>query len=109
MFGDNMHRKGLGGQAAAMRGEENAVGIPTKIAPSNKPGAFFCDDDFENAKPEIDSGFDRLAAHLKAERHVVWPADGIGTGRADLQNKAPKIWDYIEARRRQLAAIDPRA
>ncbi|KKL05458.1 hypothetical protein LCGC14_2605850, partial [marine sediment metagenome] len=34
VFGDNMQRRGLGGQAFAMRGEPNAVGIPTKIFPS---------------------------------------------------------------------------
>lgn len=105
VFGDNMLRKGLGGQAAAMRGEPNAVGIPTKIAPSNRPAAFFSNDDFEDAKPEIDKGFDHLAAHLKSEGHVVWPADGIGTGLADLQNKAPLIWDYIETRRLKLETI----
>lgn len=30
LFGDNLERRGFGGQAAAMRAEPNAVGIPTK-------------------------------------------------------------------------------
>ena len=33
LFGDNLEQRGLGGQAAAMRGEPNAVGIPTKKRP----------------------------------------------------------------------------
>ena len=30
VFGDNLAKKGLGGQAREMRGEPNAVGIATK-------------------------------------------------------------------------------
>ena len=37
LFGDNLQRVGLGGQAKEMRGEPNAVGIATKKAPDNKP------------------------------------------------------------------------
>lgn len=108
VFGDNMLRKDLGGQAAEIRGEPNAVGIPTKNAPSNRPAAYFSDDDFDAAKPEIDSGFDRLETHLKSGGVVVWPTDGIGTGRADLEIKAPRNWDYVEARRLRLDAIAAR-
>lgn len=45
VFGDNMMRKGLGGQAAAMRGEPNAVGIPTKELPSMANNAFLSEAD----------------------------------------------------------------
>ena len=41
LFGDNLERRGFGGQAAAMRGEPNAVGIPTKKKPSYAGDAFF--------------------------------------------------------------------
>lgn len=41
LFGDNLERRGLGGQAAAMRDEPNAIGIPTKKSPSYKNAAFF--------------------------------------------------------------------
>ena len=43
VFGDNMVRQGYGGQAREMRGEPNAVGIPTKWRPDNTDGAFFYD------------------------------------------------------------------
>ncbi|MBK6589930.1 MAG: hypothetical protein IPG22_16715 [Acidobacteria bacterium] len=36
LYGDNLTRRGFGGQAAAMRGEPNVVGIPTKKLPSNR-------------------------------------------------------------------------
>jgi len=35
VFGDNLQRKGLGGQAKEMRGEPNAIGIPTKKGSSS--------------------------------------------------------------------------
>jgi len=43
LFGDNLFGQGFGGQAAAMRGEPNCVGIPTKKFPSSRHGAFFTD------------------------------------------------------------------
>ena len=105
VFGDNMLRRGFGGQAAEMRGEPNAVGIPTKNTPSNAPAAFFSDKDFETAKSVIDEACDQLETHLKNGGKVVWPEDGIGTGRADLANRSPKIWDYLEERRIQIEKI----
>ena len=38
VFGDNMLRKGFGGQAKEMRGEPNAVGVPVKWRPSRDAG-----------------------------------------------------------------------
>jgi len=45
VFGDNMLRKGFGGQAKEMRGEPNAVGVPVKWRPSRDAGAYFTDRD----------------------------------------------------------------
>lgn len=105
VFGDNMKRYGKGGQAKEMRGEPNVVGIPTKNSPANHDAAYFSDADFEKAKPEIDAAFARLAEHLQNGGKVVWPADGIGTGLADLENRAPRIWEHIEERLSQLEVI----
>lgn len=96
LFGDNMARRGYGGQACAMRGEPNAVGIPTKRYPSNQPTAFFRDEDFDDAKQAIDDGFVRAAAHLNAGLPVVLPQDGLGTGLARLDTAAPRIRRYID-------------
>ncbi len=105
VFGDNLQRKGLGGQAKFMRGEPNAVGIPTKKAPSNKEHAFSSDEDFREAIAEIDSAFCRLSTHMKSGGIVVWPEDGIGTGFAELPRRAPKIWQYLEKCRAQLREL----
>lgn len=105
VFGDNMQRAGNGGQAKAMRGEDNTVGIPTKWRPSSTENSFFSDDDFDRVRPEIDAAFVRLALQLHIGGDIVWPTDGIGTGRAELPKRAPLIWNYIEAERLSLEKL----
>lgn len=96
LFGDNMARRGFGGQAREMRGEPNAIGIPTKWMPCNAPDAFFSDDDFEKVKGHIDKGFCLAVAHLIKEGIVVVPEDGLGTGLARLQETAPRLAAHID-------------
>ncbi len=92
-FGDNIARKGLGGQAAACRGEPNAVGIPTKWKPSMTPDSFFSDADLEFWLKE--SYQDRIRL-LDFKGIIVWPSNGIGTGLACLPIKAPRIYAEIK-------------
>ena len=96
VFGDNMKGTGYGGQAASMRGERNTVGIPTKWAPYMTPNSFFSDDDFDVVAPVIQKRFQLLIDYMAAGGDVVWPADGVGTGRAELIQRAPRIWTLIE-------------
>ncbi len=95
VFGDNVQRIGLGGQAREMRGEPNAVGIPTK----RSPHVYFRDDDYDEAVASMQTAFNRLANHLLlAGGVIVFPALGIGTGLANLPSQAPKIWNYLNAK-----------
>lgn len=87
VFGDNLSRIGFGGQAAEARGEPNSVGVITKISPSR----YLNDDYWELVKDPIVIAFDRLRVHLLKGENIVWPLDGVGTGLADLQNRAPMI------------------
>jgi len=99
LFGDNLACRGLGGQAAAMRGEPNAVGIPTKKLPSNNDEAFFTDAELEQNKAAIDQAFEYLTRKSTAlEQIIVMPANGLGTGRAQLQNRAPLTFAYLQKR-----------
>ena len=106
VFGDNMRRTGLGGQAAECRGEPNAVGIPTKWYPSKHPSAYFRDGDLLEAQLLIDEAFERLEQHLRDGKVVVWPLHGIGTGLANLDNCAPQIMAYIKARYERLRKME---
>jgi hypothetical protein len=99
VFGDNMVERGMGGQAKETRGEPNAVGIPTKKFPHMRAGAFFTDADFGTWFEKANPKFQRLK---NSNRPIVWPEDGIGTGLAQLQQRAPRIWAQLEAWRAEL-------
>jgi hypothetical protein len=111
-WGDNLARVGgknnpKSGQAFACRDEPNAVGIPSKLRPSMDTDAFFTDRDYDRAKAAFDEGFIRMANHLAAGGTVIWPADGIGTGRAQLAQRAPRVWAYLERCRERLFSLAP--
>jgi hypothetical protein len=104
LYGDNMERRGFGGQARELRGEPNAIGVPTKRTPNMGDLAFFTNEDFDDAevKNSIDFATDMAFAWLAAGGEVVVPKDGIGTGLAQLEVRAPKIFDYINDRLKKL-------
>lgn len=103
LFGDNLEQRGYGGQAATMRGEPNAVGIPTKKKPSMESDAFFTDAEFEQNKAAIDRAFATIATITDSTRVIVIPSDGLGTGRAQMQKRAPKTFAYLQNRLDELA------
>lgn len=105
LFGDNLERRGFGGQAAAMRGEPNAVGIPTKKSPSYRDDAFFSDEEFEQNKASIDAAFAEIMnAVTDSIRVIVIPSGGLGTGRAQLERRAPRTFAYLQKRLTELAS-----
>ncbi|MBX3295823.1 MAG: hypothetical protein KF762_08930 [Acidobacteria bacterium] len=105
LFGDNLERRGFGGQAAAMRGEPNAVGIPTKKSPSYRDDAFFSDEEFEQNKASIDAAFAEIMnAVTDSIRVIVIPSDGLGTGRAQLERRAPRTFAYHQKRMTEIAS-----
>jgi hypothetical protein len=91
LFGDNLTRKGYGGQAKEMRDEPNAIGIPTKKLPTNGPNAFFSDIELEINKYVIDRAFGKIPR----DKTIVMSSSGLGTGLAQLDVKAPKTYAYL--------------
>jgi hypothetical protein len=96
VFGDNVERRGFGGQAAEMRGEPNAVGIPTKWFPKLTPKAFFWDHQRDEILPILEVDYQTLVDALNQGKTVVWPTDNIGTGLSRLPVYAPKLWVEME-------------
>lgn len=94
VFGDNVRRTGYGGQAAAMRGEPNAIGVATKWAPSNAASAFFGDED-AGAWRWVEADLARIRAALDEGRVVHVPRDGLGTGLSRLPTLAPRIYRHL--------------
>jgi len=99
VFGDNVERVGLGGQAAEMRGEPNAIGVATKWKPTMNMDAFFYDRGGvlphmateDDAKRIILSDMLPIRLALNTGRTVVLPEDGIGTGLSKLPLYAPRL------------------
>ena len=105
LFGDNLERRGFGGQAAVMRREPNAIGIPTKKSPSYRDDAFFSDDEFEQNKASIDAAFaEIMRAITDSIRVIVIPSDGLGTGRAQLERRAPRTFAHLQKRLTEIAS-----
>ena len=99
LFGDNMQRIGLGGQAKEMRGEPNAFGVPTKWAPTMNPLHFFTDASLNNENVVNAIKFPFILAYTFMDdkgNNVCLPEDGLGTGLSQLEDRAPTILLAIE-------------
>ena|SRR5687768_10506382 len=93
VFGDNVRRIGLGGQAKEMRGEPNAIGVVTKYYPSMAPRSFF--NDTAECMELVMQDLMVVQNALDQELKVVVPLDGIGAGLSRLPELAPRLYDYI--------------
>lgn len=94
LFGDNLLQIGMGGQAKEMRGEPNAIGIPTKRSPEMKETAFFTDREYHDNIKAINKALEKC----KNYRILIIPSDGLGTGLARLEEKAPRTFKYLQDR-----------
>ncbi|MBS7812388.1 DUF7831 domain-containing protein [Roseococcus pinisoli] len=94
IYGDNLVHVGTGG-TACIRREPNSLGVPTKKVPAMHDLAYFTDDDFQQVSHHIDRAFGKAREQLEAGGDVVLPAGGLGTGRAGLAHRAPRIFAHI--------------
>ena len=89
VFGDNVERRGYGGQAKEMRDEPNAIGVVTKWSPSMSSRAFF--DDTQECRDLVLNDLMTVQYLLDCGRTVVVPTDGVGTGLSRLHTVAPEL------------------
>ena len=91
VLGDNMVRKGKGGQAV-IRDCPNAFGIATKRYPSMNEDAFFSDqpDEFDVVMNDL-----RQLYKLSKSHTIVFPVGGIGTGLAQMEKRSFAIWSKM--------------
>ena len=102
LFGDNDVRRGMAGQAKEMRGELNAIGIRVKKFPRMRSEDFYTDKEYKENIRKINSDLAIIDEAINMEKDIVIPKAGIGTGLADLKNKAPKTFAYLQNRLRRL-------
>lgn len=96
VFGDNLARTGRAGQAI-IRGCENTIGLPTKRAPCMDEFCFFTDADLAIVIKAASADIDTLFLAVGHGVTIVWPQDGIGTGLAQLPQRAPAIKKFYDA------------
>jgi len=96
VFGDNDVKSGYGGQAI-IRDLPNAIGIPTKKLPTLDLNSFYNDLEFERNKMKISFAIKNVINESKKYKYVILPEEGLGTGLADLKNKAPETFKLLES------------
>lgn len=94
VFGDNLQRRGKGGQAV-IRDEPNALGLATKAQPNNEEEAFFFDD--AGCAAAIAHDIDKVTR--LAQRHMViipfTTRVELGTGLSQLPERAPNLYKML--------------
>jgi len=100
IFSDERQRVGMSGQAGEMRGELNAVGVATKYAPGDSESDFYNDTHMHAHRRQVVIDLTRVYERLSLwdTGQIVVPADGIGTGLAELTTRAPELNKWIEYR-----------
>jgi len=94
IFGENSTQKEtsvIGGGQAVIRGLPNTFGLCTLTSIGNP----WSDDSFESNKTTIDMDVFYLKEKAKNYETIVFPEQGLGTGRACLQKFAPKTMMYL--------------
>lgn len=102
VFGDNDIRKGSGGQAKEMRGEQNSFGVRVKRFPGKDNLSYYTDYTYKENIKKITEDFDIVERHLKGGKDGVIPKDGIGTGLARMKDFAPRTLEYVENKIKEL-------
>ena len=83
---------------AVIRGLPNAIGIDTKHNRGWNVTSFLSDADFDSMQEHYNNQFKLIEDKLKEGHNVIIPRAGIGTGKAQLPSKAPRIFEDINNR-----------
>jgi hypothetical protein len=104
LFGDNTNDRTItkyvpSATQAVIRGLSNAIGIDTKKDRGTSSSSYLTDNDFEWFKNHVD---EQIQKAKDSGKTIVIPADGIGTGKAMLKEKAPKLFEYLQQKLNEL-------
>jgi hypothetical protein len=94
IYGDNNARIGKGGQAI-IRDLPNTIGLRTKKGPSNKPAAFYTDNEYESNIRNIREDVVLIKSKMLEGKTIVFSNGGYGTGLAKLPETAPKTFNFL--------------
>lgn len=104
LFGDNTNDRTVtkyipSVTQAVIRGLPNAIGIDTKKDRGTSANSYLTDSDFNWFKNHVDT---QIQIAKNSGKTIVLPADGIGTGKAMLKEKAPKLFEYLQEQLKNL-------
>lgn len=88
---------------AVIRGLSNAIGIDTKKNRGTSENSYFTDVDFDIFKAQVDEVIQRA---IDSGKIIVIPSDGIGTGKAELDKRAPKLFAYLQQKLDELKSLN---
>lgn len=89
---------------AVIRGLVNAIGIDTKKDRGIGSSSYLKDSDFNEFKKHLDA---QIQLAKNSGKIIVIPEDGIGTGKAMLKEKAPKLFKYLQQELNKLKDLPP--
>lgn len=99
VFGDNFQDSANcyvpSSTQAVIRCLPNSLGIPTKHDRYWNEYSFIGVDDFLMFQRMLEIRIEQIKQHLEQGKTIVFPADGIGTGKAMLKEKAPMCWECL--------------
>lgn len=78
---------------AVIRGLDNAIGIDTKKNRGTSEDSYFTDEDFDTFKSQVDEAIQKA---IDSGKTIVIPEGGIGTDKAQLKERAPKLFSYLQ-------------
>ena len=96
IFGDNLTRNGMGGQAV-IREQKNSCGFATKKAPTAIHTAFFIDEEIGENKKIIEDEIVRLKKYAEEGEYkaICFPFMGLGTGLSEMPTRCPGTFFYL--------------
>lgn len=107
LFGDNTKDRTITNYIpsttqAVIRGLPNAIGIDTKKDRGTSANSYLTDSDFNWFKDHVDT---QIQLAKNTGKTIVIPADGIGTGKAALRERAPRLLEYLNQKLSELKEL----
>ena len=102
IFGDNLERVGMGGQAV-IREQRNSLGFATKKAPGGAKEDYFTDDEYEENCKIIDEEIEKIKKYAEEYKYkaIAFPFMGLGTGLSEMPLRCPQTFFYLCTRLQQ--------
>lgn len=88
---------------AVIRGLSNAIGIDTKKNRGTNYTSYLTDNDYKWFRSHVEQ---QIYKAIKSGKIIVIPEDGIGTGKAMLKEKAPKLFEYLQSVLSELSQLN---